>query len=66
MKIEFADEFFDSLEELEMTPEEQQEFIDDLTKKAEDGSLFDDSEPVSDEEAEEMGLGDFTVNRTIN
>ena len=68
-KIVFADSFFESLDDMGMTEEEKQELIDEIAKKIEDGSIHEESEPLSEEEAEELGLeGDFIdpKDRTIN
>lgn len=51
LKVVFAPGCFD---EFDGTPEELQELVAQIHQMAEDGSIMDQAEPVSDEEAAEV------------
>jgi DNA replication initiation complex subunit (GINS family) len=52
MKIKFTEESLKDLEET-VESEDMQEFIDELQKAVDDGSFFEDSEPVDMEQLKE-------------
>lgn len=50
MKLEFADSFFDSLDEQDMTEEEKQEMINEIGLMFESGELMSNAEELSEDE----------------
>jgi len=54
MKVEFHPAFWESLEELDMDEDEKAEMIAEIHQMVEDGTLLENSEPITEEEYEEL------------
>ena len=66
MKLEFADSFFDSLDEQDMTEEEKQEMINEIGLMFESGELMSSAEELSEDEIPDEVLDaydEYTRNR---
>ncbi len=66
MKLEFADSFFDSLDEQDMTEEEKQEMINEIGLMFESGELISNAEELSEDEIPDEVLDaydEYTRNR---
>jgi hypothetical protein len=50
MKLEFADSFFDSLDDQDMTEEEKQELINEIGLMFESGELMQDAHELEEDE----------------
>lgn len=50
MKLKFADSFFDSLDEQDMTEEEKQELINEIGLMFESGELMQDAHELTEDE----------------
>jgi len=62
MKVTFSEGFFESLEKLGMTDEEKEVFIQEIHDKFSNMTaeeLQEQSDPLTEEEIEELGLKDF-------
>lgn len=54
LKIEFAESFFDSLDEMGLSEEEKQELIDQIGVAFENGEFLNNAELISEEELQEL------------
>jgi len=53
-KIEFAESFFDSLDEMGLSEEEKQKLIDQIGEAFENGEFLNNAELISEEELQEL------------